>query len=119
MACPRQGGLEEPAGGGLGLLRRQVVAAAMVQPLTILELAQLGGRVDLDVGIAADSKPEHRHLHHWLDLARDRISFRGLWADLGDGTGWVSPSTTSSQAASSSLPSSSAATIRTAAASPA
>jgi urocanate hydratase len=33
--------------------------------------------------------PEHRHLHHWLDMARERISFQGLparicWVGLGD-----------------------------------
>ncbi|HUZ65174.1 MAG TPA: urocanate hydratase [Acetobacteraceae bacterium] len=33
--------------------------------------------------------PNHRHLHHWLDMARERISFQGLparicWVGLGD-----------------------------------
>ncbi len=33
--------------------------------------------------------PEHRHLHHWLDMAKERISFQGLparicWVGLGD-----------------------------------
>ena len=33
--------------------------------------------------------PEDRHLHHWLDMARERISFQGLparicWVGLGD-----------------------------------
>ncbi len=33
--------------------------------------------------------PDHRHLHHWLDMARSRISFQGLparicWVGLGD-----------------------------------
>ncbi len=33
--------------------------------------------------------PDNRHLHHWLDMARERISFQGLparicWVGLGD-----------------------------------
>jgi urocanate hydratase len=33
--------------------------------------------------------PENRHLHHWLDMARQRITFQGLparicWVGLGD-----------------------------------
>ncbi|MEJ1157898.1 urocanate hydratase [Prosthecomicrobium sp. N25] len=33
--------------------------------------------------------PDNRHLHHWLDMARDRIAFQGLparicWVGLGD-----------------------------------
>jgi len=33
--------------------------------------------------------PENKHLHHWLDMARDRIAFQGLparicWIGLGD-----------------------------------
>ncbi len=33
--------------------------------------------------------PDHKHLHHWLDMARERISFQGLparicWVGLGD-----------------------------------
>ena len=33
--------------------------------------------------------PEHKHLHNWLDMARERISFQGLparicWVGLGD-----------------------------------
>ena len=33
--------------------------------------------------------PDHKHLHHWMDMARERISFQGLparicWVGLGD-----------------------------------
>ncbi|HYP63428.1 MAG TPA: urocanate hydratase, partial [Acidocella sp.] len=33
--------------------------------------------------------PDHKHLHHWLDMAKERISFQGLparicWVGLGD-----------------------------------
>jgi urocanate hydratase len=49
--------------------------------------------------------PDDKHLHNWLDMARERISFQGLparicWVGLGDRHRSASPSTRWWQAAS-------------------
>ena len=50
--------------------------------------------------------PDDRHLHDWLDMARERIQFQGLparicWLGLGERAKAASPSTRWSRAASS------------------
>jgi urocanate hydratase len=42
--------------------------------------------------------PDDKHLHRWLDMARERIAFQGLparicWVGLGCATSSASPST--------------------------
>src|SRR5205085_722187 len=46
----------EPGAGRLALPLRQHVAATVAQALRVFELAQLGGGLDLDVGIRADAE---------------------------------------------------------------
>ncbi|MGT2468740.1 hypothetical protein ACVOMV_34450 [Mesorhizobium atlanticum] len=53
--------------------------------------------------------PGNTHLHNWLDMARERISFQGLparicWVGLATATASASPSTRWSPRASSRLP---------------
>ena len=62
--------------------------------------------------------PDDAHLHHWLDMARERIKFQGLparicWLGLGTARGSASRSTTWWRRASSRRRSSSAATTST------
>ena len=57
LGAPRRRGVHEPPAGGAALAGRQQVAAPVEEALPVLELAQLAGGGDLDVGIAAHPEP--------------------------------------------------------------